>query len=595
VRLIEQNGGHAVADYKDVAKNGEQIIRTAIDKFGRIDILINNAGILRDISFKNITDQDWDLIMQVHVIGAYKCARAAFPYMREQKYGRIISTASAAGLFGSFGQTNYSAAKLAQVGFTESLAKEGLKYNIRCNTIAPIAASRLTATVMTEDVLRRLQPEWVVPLVAFLCHSKSDTTGDIFEVGAGHIAQVRWERAQGAYLRPDDSFTQGSLLRKWHEVVDFSQPEHPNGPADFAQLLDKTKSLPPSPSESEQTPDFTGRVAIVTGGAAGIGQAYSLHFARYGASVIVNDLTDPSGTVNEIRAAGGKALGVQCSAESGESIVKAAIDAFGRVDIVINNAGILRDAAFHKMTDQQFLDVLNVHLHSTFKVSKAAWPHMQKQRYGRIVNTTSTSGIYGNFGQANYAAAKCGILGFSRALALEGKKYNIKVNTVAPYAGTGLSKGALPDEVFQGFNPRYLCPLVGLLCSDNLIPEPSTGGLFEAGTGWVAETRWQRSGGVAFPANESLTPEMVMRHWPSITNFDDGRADHPREPADGTAKVMANLQGIKDEKPSKSNNAYLDRIAAEQKRSAPGIEFSWNEKDVVLYSKRDLEICSGFD
>ena len=247
------------------------------------------------------------------------------------------------------------------------------------------------------------------------------------------------------------------------------------------------------------------------------------------------------------------------------------------------------------MTDQQFLDVLNVHLHSTFKVSKAAWPHMQKQRYGRIVNTTSTSGIYGNFGQANYAAAKCGILGFSRALALEGKKYNIKVNTVAPYAGTGLSKGALPDEVFQGFNPQYLCPLVGLLCSDNLVPEPSTGGLFEAGAGWVAETRWQRSGGVAFPAHESLTPEMVMRHWSSITNFDDGRADHPREPADGTAKVMANLQGIKDEKPSKSNNAYLDRIAAEQKRPAPGTEFSWNEKDVVLYSKRDLEICSGLD
>ena len=418
MRLIEQNGGHAVADYNDVAKDGEQIIRTAIDKFGRVDILINNAGILRDISFKNITDQDWDLIMQVHVIGAYKCARAAFPYMRQQIYGRIVSTASAAGLFGSFGQTNYSAAKLAQVGFTESLAKEGLKYDIRCNTIAPIAASRLTATVMTEDVLRRLQPEWVVPLVAFLCNSKSNTTGGIFEVGAGHVAQIRWERAQGAYLRPDDSFTQGKLLHEWHEVVDFFQPEHPNGPADFAQLLAMATSVPTSPSESEQTPDFKGRVAIVTGGAAGIGQAYSFHFARHGVSIVVNDLTDPSDTVNRIRAAGGKALGIQCSAESGDSVVKAAVDAFGRVDIVINNAGILRDAAFHKMTDQQFLDVLNVNLHSTFKVSKAAWPYIQKQRYGRIVNTTSTSGIYGNFGQANYAAAKCGILGFSRALAL---------------------------------------------------------------------------------------------------------------------------------------------------------------------------------
>lgn len=533
--------------------------------------------------------------MQVHVIGAYKCARAAFPYMREQKYGRIISTASAAGLFGSFGQTNYSAAKLAQVGFTETLAKEGLKHNIRCNTIAPIAASRLTATVMGEDVLKRLQPEWVVPLVAFLCHSKSNATGGIFEVGAGHVAQLRWERSRGVYLRPDDSFTQGELLLKWREVVDFSQPEHPNGPAEFAQLLAKTQSIPPSPSESENIPDFKGRVAIVTGGGAGIGQAYSIHFARYGASVLVNDLADPSDTVNKIRAAGGNALGVQCSAESGESIVKAAIDAFGRVDIVINNAGILRDAAFHKMTDKQFLDVLNVHLHSSFKVSKAAWPYMVKQRYGRVVNTTSTSGIYGNFGQANYAAAKCGILGFSRALALEGKKYNIKVNTVAPYAGTGLSKGALPDELFQGFKPQYLCPLVGLLCSDNLIPVSSTGGLFEAGAGWAAETRWQRSGGVAFPADESLTPEMVMHRWSSITDFDDGRADNPREPADGTAKIMANLQEIDDQKSPKGSNSWLDKIAAEQKRTAPGTEFSWNEKDVVLYSKHNLPSLLGLD
>jgi multifunctional beta-oxidation protein len=384
-------------------------------------------------------------------------------------------------------------------------------------------------------------------------------------------------------------------LHKWNEVVNFSQADHPDGPADFAQLLNKTKSIPPSPSESEHTPDFNGRVAIVTGGAAGIGQAYSIHFARYGAKVVVNDLVDPRTTVDKIRAAGGNALGIRCSAESGETIVKAAIDAFGRVDIVINNAGILRDAAFHKMTDKQFLDVLNVHLHSTFKVSKAAWPYMQKQRYGRIVNTTSTSGIYGNFGQANYAAAKCGILGFSRALALEGKKYNIKVNTVAPYAGTGLSKGALPDELFQGFKPQYLCPLVGLLGSDNMIPEPSTGGLFESGTGWVAETRWQRSGGVAFPADQPLTPEMVMRNWPSVTNFDDGRADHPREPADGTAKIMANLQEIRDAAPTKGNNSYLDKIAAELKRSAPGTEFSWAEKDVVLYSKRNLPLFSELD
>lgn len=137
VNEIKAAGGKAVANY-DSVENGERIIDTAIKAFGRIDVLINNAGILRDVSFKNIKDEDWDLIIKVHVKGSYKCAKAAWPHFRKQKYGRVINTASAAGLFGSFGQTNYSAAKLALVGFTETLAKEGAKYNILCNVVAPI-------------------------------------------------------------------------------------------------------------------------------------------------------------------------------------------------------------------------------------------------------------------------------------------------------------------------------------------------------------------------------------------------------------------------------------------------------------------------
>lgn len=130
-----------MANYNSV-EDGDKIIETAIQAFGRVDVVLNNAGILRDISFKNMTDQDWDLIMKVHVKGAYKVARAAWPHFRKQKYGRVINTASAAGLFGNFGQTNYSAAKLAMVGFTETLAKEGAKYNILSNVIAPIGTYR---------------------------------------------------------------------------------------------------------------------------------------------------------------------------------------------------------------------------------------------------------------------------------------------------------------------------------------------------------------------------------------------------------------------------------------------------------------------
>ena len=136
-----------------------------------------------------------------------------------------------------------------------------------------------------------------------------------------------------------------------------------------------------------------------------IGRAYCLAFAKYGASVVVNDLVNPDDVVQEIQKAGGKAVGVKASAEDGETVVKGAIDAFGRIDIIINNAGILRDKAFTNMEDKMWDQVIAVHLRGTYKVTKAAWPYMLKQKYGRIVNTTSTSGIYGNFGQANYAAA----------------------------------------------------------------------------------------------------------------------------------------------------------------------------------------------
>lgn len=392
-----------MANY-DSVENGEKIIETAIKAFGRIDILLNNAGILRDISFKNMTDQDWDLVIKVHVKGSYKCARAAWPYFRKQKYGRVINTASAAGLFGSFGQANYSAAKLAMVGFTETLAKEGAKYNIICNVIAPIAASRMTQTVMPPDVLENLKPDWVVPLVAVLVHkSNTKESGGIYEVGGGHVAKIRWERSSGLLLKADDSYTPGAVLKKWDQVVDFSNPQHPTGPNDFLTLLEASQKL--GPSDKGETLDFTGRVALVTGGGAGIGRAYCLALAKHGASIVVNDLANPDTVVEEIKKMGGKAVGVKASSEEGDKVVKGAIDAFGRLDIIINNAGILRDKAFTNMDDNLWDPVLNVHLRSTYKITKAAWPYLLKQKYGRIVNTTSTSGIYGNFGQANYSAA----------------------------------------------------------------------------------------------------------------------------------------------------------------------------------------------
>lgn len=534
---IKAAGGKAVANYDSVT-DGEKIIETAINAFGRIDILINNAGILRDISFKNMKDQDWDLIIAVHVKGAYKCARAAWPHFRKQKSGRVINTTSAAGLFGSFGQTNYSAGKLALVGFTETLAKEGAKYNIMVNVIAPIAASRMTETVMPPDLLANLGPEWVVPLVAVLVHKDSTESGSIFEVGAGHHAKLRWERAEGALLKADASYTAGALLANWDAVQNFKNPEHPTGPADFMGLLEKSMKLSSSPKA--QDPDFTGKVVLITGAGAGIGRAYALAFAKLGAKLVINDLVNPDTVVEEIKALGGTAVGVKAPCEDGEKVVKGAIDAFGRIDVVVNNAGILRDKAFANMDEKLWDQVMDVHLRGTYKVTKAAWPYFLKQKYGRVINTTSTSGIYGNFGQANYAAAKCGILGFSRALAREGAKYNIYVNTIAPNAGTAMTRTVMPEEMVQAFKPDYIAPLVLLLASDKA-PTP-TGGLYEVGSGWVGATRWQRSGGHGFPVDKKLTPEAVRTQWERITNFDDGRADHPDSPQDGLKSIMANME-----------------------------------------------------
>jgi multifunctional beta-oxidation protein len=402
VEEIKAAGGKAVANYDSVT-DGEKIIETAIKTFGRIDVLINNAGILRDISFKNMKDADWDLITAVHIKGSYKCARAAWPYFKKQGYGRVVNTSSAAGLFGSFGQTNYSAAKLAMVGFTETLAKEGIKYNIRCNVIAPIAASRMTETIMPPDILENLKPDWVVPLVAVLVHKDSQETGSIYEVGGGHVAKLRWERSSGLLLKCDDSYTPGAVLKRWNEIFDFKNPEHPTGSADFLALLEKSIHLPPS--DRGEDLDFTGKVVLVTGGGAGIGRAYAHAFAKLGASLVINDLANPDTVVEEIRALGGKAVPNKASVEDGDAVVKAAIDAYGRIDVLVNNAGILKDKAFANLDDKMWDIVISVHLRGTYKVTKAAWPYFLKQKYGRIINTTSTSGIYGNFGQANYAAA----------------------------------------------------------------------------------------------------------------------------------------------------------------------------------------------
>jgi NAD(P)-dependent dehydrogenase (short-subunit alcohol dehydrogenase family) len=183
----------AVANYDSVTtpEGGERIVQTAIDAFGRVDILINNAGILRDKSFANMTPEMWEAVLAVHLDGAYNVTRPAFLRMREQGYGRIVFTTSAAGLFGNFGQTNYSAAKMGLVGLMNTLKLEGEKYGVKVNTVAPLATTRLTEDVFPPEVQEQLKPEFVVPLVLYLCSDKCTDSGLILNAGGAGCTAAR--------------------------------------------------------------------------------------------------------------------------------------------------------------------------------------------------------------------------------------------------------------------------------------------------------------------------------------------------------------------------------------------------------------------
>jgi NAD(P)-dependent dehydrogenase (short-subunit alcohol dehydrogenase family)/acyl dehydratase len=241
---------------------------------------------------------------------------------------------------------------------------------------------------------------------------------------------------------------------------------------------------------------FDGRVAIVTGAGAGLGRAYALELAGRGAKVVVNDLggaRDGSGggsagpadrVVDEIRALGGEAVASYDSVatpEGGEAIVRTAMEAFGTVDIVINNAGILRDKSFVKMTSENWRGVLDVHLDGAYHVSRPAFTVMREKRYGRILMTTSAAGLYGNFGQTNYSAAKMGVVGLMNTLKLEGEKHNIKVNTIAPLAASRLTEDILPPDLFARMKPEYAVPMALFLCSETC---PVSGNIYNAGMGF---------------------------------------------------------------------------------------------------------------
>lgn len=275
-------------------------------------------------------------------------------------------------------------------------------------------------------------------------------------------------------------------------------------------------------------PGVQDRVVVVTGAGGGLGREYALTLAREGASVVVNDLggaRDGTGggsamadqVVAEIRDGGGRAVANYDSvaeADGAANIIKTAIDEFGAVHGVVSNAGILRDGTFHKMTSENWDAVLKVHLYGGYNVIRAAWPHFREQSYGRVVVATSTSGLFGNFGQTNYGAAKLGLVGLINTLALEGAKYNIHSNAVAPIAATRMTEDIMPKEVLDKLTPEFVAPVVAYLCTEE---NPDNGSVFVVGGGKVQRVALFQNDGVNF--DKPPTVEDVADQWGQITDL----------------------------------------------------------------------------
>jgi 3-hydroxyacyl-CoA dehydrogenase/3a,7a,12a-trihydroxy-5b-cholest-24-enoyl-CoA hydratase len=291
---------------------------------------------------------------------------------------------------------------------------------------------------------------------------------------------------------------------------------------------------------------FDGRVAVVTGAGHGLGRAHALLLAQRGASVLVNDVdgTAAQGVAAEIASQGGRALSCPDPVQEGHRIVQAALDAFGSIDVVVNNAGSLSDVAFHNMDQAHWADMMDVHLLGSMRVTHAAWPYMRRQRRGRVVMTSSAAGLYGNFGQANYGAAKMGVLGLAHVLAEEGRSRGIHVNTIAPLAVSRMMAQApwfeaLSPAARQRLQPPFVSPLVAWLCHDACT---ETKGLFEVGGGFFARVRWERAAGWR---DEGLAPpsmETLRAHWPQVGDF--SVSSHPCSPLDVFDGVLPDLAGM---------------------------------------------------
>ena len=296
---------------------------------------------------------------------------------------------------------------------------------------------------------------------------------------------------------------------------------------------------------------FKDRVAIVTGAGGGLGRCHALDLAKRGAKVVVNDLggnVDGSDdgslsaaqqVVEEIKAGGGEAMANGASVtdrDQVDAMVKEVMETYGRIDILVNKAGILRDKSFTKVEEEDFRMVLEVHLMGSVNCTKAVWEIMREQNYGRIVMTSSSSGLYGNFGQTNYGSAKMGVVGLMNTLKLEGAKYNIKCNTLAPLAGTRMTEDLMPGDVLDQIKPDYVTPAVTYMVSE----DAPTGVIIAAGAGVFSRVMVHETTGIYLGTGEDMTAENIEANWDQISDMTDAKLCY--QGGDQSLKVFELIQ-----------------------------------------------------